>query len=332
VTVRAAVLAGVGSALPERAVDNVELAARLGVDTAWMESRTGIRARRIAAESESTTDLAVAAADRALAHAGGPAVSLVIVATTTPDRLCPATAPTVASRLGFAAAAFDVAAVCAGFIYALAAGAAFIEASLADGVLVIGADRFSAIVDPADVDTAPLFGDGAGAVVLRPGGPDDDGALHHFDLGSDGALADLIATAARTPAGSARAADPYLKMDGRATYRHAISRMTSSARAVLKSAGWSAGDVDHVVAHQANVRILKAVAQNLDVPFDRLAVNLERLGNTAAASIPLALDDLVGTGAVRPGQRVLLTAFGGGAAWGSAAFRWPRMTREVRST
>jgi 3-oxoacyl-[acyl-carrier-protein] synthase-3 len=309
---------------------NDDLAARLDTSDEWIHTRTGIRERRFVAAGIATVELATEAGRSALKSADHPEVDLVVLATTTPDRLCPASAPEVASRLGLVGiGAFDVSAVCTGFIYALATSAGLISAGVAERVLCIGAEAMSRIVNPSDRNTAVIFGDGAGALVLRAGDPDEPGALGPFDLGSDGDQADLIAVAAggsRQPlTGAHERDDCYMVMDGREVYRHAIPRMTASSLAVLKRAGWTAGDVDRFVGHQANVRILDAVANRLGIPEDRRVVNLDRVGNTAGASIPLALADATADGTIRPGHRVLLTAFGGGLTWGSTVLTWPNI-------
>jgi 3-oxoacyl-[acyl-carrier-protein] synthase-3 len=329
---RAAVLAGLGGWLPPRVVDNDELAARLDTTDEWIRARTGIARRHVVDPGMSTVGLATEAGARALKSAGLSDVGAVVLATTTPDRPCPASAPEVASRLGLGpVAAMDVGAVCAGFVYALATGAGLIATGAADDVLVIGADTFSTIVNPADRASAVIFGDGAGAVVLRAGSPDELGALGPFDLGSDGDHADLIMIPAggsrqRALGGSAPPEDHYFSMSGKATFRHAVSRMAGSARAVLDRAGWTLSDVDRLVGHQANARILTALGEQLCVPADRVVRNIDRVGNTAAASIPLALADAAATGELRAGHRVLLTSFGGGLAWGSTVLRWPALS------
>ena len=326
---RAAVLAGLGAVVPPGIVTNDELAQRLDTSHEWIHSRTGISARRVAAPGVATSDLAVEAGARALASAGVAGVDLVVLATATPDHPLPGTAPAVASRLGLeGVAAFDVAAVCSGFVYALSVGTGAIAAGIADRVLVIGAEVFTSIVDPDDRDTVPIFADGAGAVVLRAGDADEDGALLGFDLGSDGAHADLISVPGGGSAqrSGGRPVDPdstWFRMQGRAVYRHAVARMTESTRAVLKQAEWEVADVDALVGHQANARILAAVADGVGVARERAVVAIEHVGNTSAASIPLALVHAQTAGRLSPGHRVVLTAFGGGLTWGSAALTWP---------
>ncbi|MCU1612680.1 MAG: fabH [Frankiales bacterium] len=332
---RAAVLCGLGAVLPPRRVTNEELAARLDTTHEWIHSRTGISSRHVVGLGAATSDLATEAGRRALASAQGDvnSVDMVVLATATPDHPLPGTAPAVASRLGLTGVpAFDVAAVCSGFIYALAAGAGAISAQLADRVLVLGADVFSTIVDPDDRETAPIFGDGAGAVVLRAGDPAEDGALLGFQLGSDGTNAGLI----QVPGGGSRErsggrrvdpAEMHFSMQGRAVYRHAIARMSESTRAVLERVGWDVTDVDALVGHQANARILTAVADAVGVPRERAVIAIEHVGNTSAASIPLALTRAATTDGLSRGDRVVLTAFGGGLTWGSSALTWPDFSR-----
>ncbi|WP_406840591.1 beta-ketoacyl-ACP synthase III [Streptomyces sp. AHU1] len=329
---RTAVIRGIGAWVPPRIVTNDELAQELDTSDEWIRSRTGISRRHIADPGMATSDLAVEAGGRALKSASAASVDFVVVATSTPDRPCPATAPSVASRLGLGtAAAFDVGAVCTGFLYSLAVGAGLIAAGTAESVLVLGADTFSTILDPADRSTRAVFGDGAGGVVLAAGTPDEPGALGRFDLASDGEGSDLITVpsgGSRDPvrtgsSGVAGTADPYFRMEGRAVFRNAVERMAASALRVAGARGWDVGAVDLLVAHQANLRIMNAVADRMRLPRERCAVNVDRVGNTAAASIPLALVDAMDDGTLRPGHRVVLTAFGGGLTWGSCALRWP---------
>jgi 3-oxoacyl-[acyl-carrier-protein] synthase-3 len=328
----AAVLCGLGSYLPPRVVTNDDLASMLDTSDEWIRTRTGIRQRHVVEAGVATSDLAVEAGQRALKSAGLDTAGAVVLATATPDRRCPATAPEVASRLGLRqAAAFDLSAVCSGFIYALAAGAGLLAIGAADSVLVIGADAFSTILNPADRSTRAIFGDGAGAVVLRAGRAGELGALGPFTLGSDGDGADLITVPAggsRRPLRAAQDAgdDHYFQMAGQPVYRQAVARMVASSRDALRLAGWTVGQVDWLVCHQANQRILAAVAGRLGLPEDRCISNIDQVGNTAAASIPVALAAGAGSGRLQPGDRVLLTAFGGGLTWGSTLLRWPGVT------
>jgi 3-oxoacyl-[acyl-carrier-protein] synthase-3 len=332
---RAAVLAGLGGWLPPVVRTNEALCAHLDSSPEWIEKRTGIRQRHLVSRGMSTSDLAVHAGTRVLESLDDPRVDALVLATTSPDRLCPATAPEVAARLGCGMVpAFDVTAACSGFLYGLAASAGLIAAGVAERVLFVGADAFSTLVNPEDRTTAPIFGDGAGAVLLRSGTPGEPGAIGPFVLGSDGARGDLLAV----PAGGSRqrstnglghqvvpAGDWYLGMNGRAVFQHAVQRMTESARTVLDRAGWTPGDVDRFVGHQANVRILDVVAARLDIPTDRVVVNIDHVANTLAASVPLALTDAVTRGELRPGDRVLLSAFGAGFTWGATVLIWPSM-------
>lgn len=325
----AAVLCGLAGWVPPRVVTNEELAERLDTDDAWIRTRTGILRRHVIEPGQATSDLAVEAGRRALRHAGADSADVVIVTTTTPDHPCPATAPAVAARLGLAGvAAFDVGAVCTGFVYGLATAAGLITSGVARRVLLIGADTYSTIVDPLDRANAIIFGDGAGAVVLRAGHVDEPGAVGHFDLGSDGAHEDLITVAAggsrqRSAAGEVQPRDRHFAMRGNEVYRHAVLRMAESARAALDAADWRTGDVDHFVPHQANLRILHSVADDLGLPRQRCVANVDAVGNTGAASIPLALADAAARQTIRPGDRLLLTAFGGGLTWGSCLLTWP---------
>ncbi|MFJ8859547.1 beta-ketoacyl-ACP synthase III [Streptomyces sp. NPDC102451] len=334
---QAVALVGLGSYLPPQRITNEALCERLDTTDEWITSRTGIRSRHWAGPGVATGDLAVEAGHRALKSAGlaaGPdAVDLVVLATTTPDHPCPATAPDVASRLGLGPVpAYDIAAVCSGFLYALAAASAHITAGLARRALVIGAETYSTILDPADRTTNVIFGDGAGAVVLSAApGDDEDGLLLGMDLGSDGAGRDLITIPAggsrqRATPGTAVDDDRYFTMHGKQVFTQAVNRMTESSQTVLDQLGWEADQVDWLVGHQANVRILNAVARGLGIPPERAVINLDRVGNTSAASIPLALADAASNGSLVSGARVLLTAFGGGLTWGAVALTWPDIT------
>ena len=330
-----AIICGIGYWLPARVVSNAELCARLDTSEDWIVSRTGISRRRRVQPGEATSDLAVEAGKAALKSAGGGPADAVVLATTTPDYRCPATAPEVASRLGLGGvAAFDVSAVCSGFLYGLATAAGFIAAGMADRVLLIAAEAFSTLLNPDDRTTQPIFGDGAGAVVLRRGQADEPGALGPFVLGSDGDRSELImvkAGGSRQPAGEpvaepvADRASQYFQMRGRDVYREAVSRMSAAATAALTAAGWQLGDVDHLVAHQANARINTTLAATLGLPREVVAENIGEVGNTAAASIPVLLGQAALSGTLKPGQRLLLVAFGGGLTWGATTLTWPQL-------
>lgn len=328
---RAAVLCGLGAWVPPDLVTNEALTAAFDISDEWIRKRTGILRRHVASQGVATSDLATEAGARALKSAGLENVDALILATTTPDHLCPATAPEVAARLGLGTiAAFDIAAVCTGFIYALANGAGLISAGIADRVLVIGAEVFTSILGPRDAVNRAIFGDGAGAVVLRAGDADELGALGPFILGSDGRGADLITVPAggsRTPyrGGGLDEADRYFVMQGQSVFRQAVEKMASITTQVLELADWSIPEVNWLVCHQANRRILDALAARLRIPADRCLVDITEMGNTAAASIPLALTHGALSGDLRPGDGVVLTAFGGGLTWGATVLRWPEV-------
>ncbi|MEU3555599.1 beta-ketoacyl-ACP synthase III [Streptomyces fragilis] len=325
---RAAVITGIGSYVPPDVVTNEDLVARLDTTDEWIRTRTGIATRHVVAPGTSTSDLAVEAGQRALKSAGSAVADGVVLATTTPDQPCPATAPAVAARLGLRGVpAFDVSAVCSGFLYGLATAAGLIAGGVAERVLLIAAEAFTTLIDPQDRGTAVIFADGAGAVVLRAGDPDEPGAVGPLVLGSDGELSHLI----EVPAGGSRRrrAEPsapqeqYFRMHGRDTYRHAVEHMTRASREALSRAGAGPADVDRFAAHQANARILTAVADRLEIPPARRLSNIEHVGNTAGASLPLLLAESAAAGRLTAGHRVLLTAFGGGLAWGATTLEWP---------
>lgn len=327
----AAVLCGIGYWLPSTVVTNAELCARLDTSEDWIVSRTGISARRRVKPGEATSDLAVEAGIAALKSAGGMPVDAVVLATTTPDHPCPATAPAVASRLGLTGvAAFDVSAVCSGFLYGLATAGGLIAAGTADRVLLIAAEAFSTLLDPDDRTTLPIFGDGAGAVVLRRGRADEPGAIGPTVLGSDGDHSELILVAAGGSRQRSQGQVPdgkssYFQMRGREVYRHAIARMSAAASEALNAADWQLSDVDRLVAHQANARINAAVAASLGLRPDTVARNIAEVGNTAGASIPILLAQAAASGNLQPGHRTLLVAFGGGLTWGATTLTWPEL-------
>jgi 3-oxoacyl-[acyl-carrier-protein] synthase-3 len=331
VSERTAVLSGLGGWLPPVRVTNDDLARQLDTTDEWITSRTGIRQRFVVPPGLSTSGVAVEAGARALASAGTDRVDLLVLATSTPDHPCPATAPEVASRLGLGEIpAFDVAAVCTGFVYALATASSMITARVADSALVIGADTFSTILDPADRTTRAIFGDGAGAVVLRAGDRSERGALLGFDLASDGSQAELITVpgggSEYRSKGLVEPGDAYFTMQGRSVFRNAVTRMSESSRRLAERLDWPPASVDRLVAHQANIRILTAVGSELGLSEEQLVANLDRVGNTVAASIPLALAEAAHSGAVAPGHRVLLCGFGGGLTWGAAALEFPELS------
>jgi 3-oxoacyl-[acyl-carrier-protein] synthase-3 len=316
---------GLGTYLPDRVIDNDELSRTLDTSDAWIRSRTGIARRHVAAPDEATSDLAIVAARAALTEAGIAAGDLaaIVVATCTPDQLLPGSAPAVAAALRSGAPAFDLNAACSGFVYGLRVAGAM-AATGTGPVLLVGADTLTRIVDPSDRSTAILFGDGAAAVVLTA---DADAALGPFDLGSDGADPSLLwapASGSRRPPTPARVAagDHHLSMRGGDVYRHAVTRMVASAGAVLRAAAIDIDAVDLFVGHQANARILTAVASRLGLRDGVAHVTVAEHGNTSAASVPLALADAREAGRLHDGARVLLTAFGAGLTWGSVLLTW----------
>jgi 3-oxoacyl-[acyl-carrier-protein] synthase-3 len=338
---------GVGAALPSKVVANAEIEDRLGVERGWIESRTGVRERRVLAPGESLVDLAAQAADEALRAAGvRPAsIDLVVAATTSGPFLFPSLACLVHERLGLAAQpAFDVAAACAGFPHAISVADQAIRCGDHETVLVLGADRLSAACEPRDRVTAPLFGDGAGAVVLRseagPGAPGilacrlrALGAQWSILVLPSGAPAATIAHATGGGEGSAallepaagaagRAGDPWLRMQGAEVFRTAVEQLVALTREVLATAHVAAPEVDLLVPHQANLRIVRSMASQLGIDERRIAVNLDRCGNTSAASIPIALADALAAGRLAPGQIVAMNAVGGGITAGALVARW----------
>jgi 3-oxoacyl-[acyl-carrier-protein] synthase-3 len=319
-------IAGTGSFLPEQVITNDDLAV-LGYDADWIVQRSGIRARRHAPPDMATSDMAVAAAERCIESAGVPRdeIDLVLLATFTPDYLIPSTACTVQERLGLTCGAMDVSAACAGFLYALITGMQYIATGCSRAALVIGADTNSRVMNPKDKKTYPLFGDGAGAVLLRPG--EADQGLPAYTLGADGTGAQLLIRptgGTRRPATVERVAagEHFVRMDGRPVFKWAVRLVADTVRQVLSQADVTLAEVDLWLPHQANVRILDAVIQNLGIESERVVKHMDRYGNTSAASVPIALDESVSSGLVRRGQYLILSGFGAGLAWGTALMRW----------
>ncbi len=314
-------IAGTGSCLPPRRVSNVDLAAELanqGIETSddWIVERTGIRARHFVDAGTGASDLAVAAARNAMDAAGClPAdINLIILATSTPDMVFPSTACIVQQKLGIAGCpAFDVQAVCSGFVYALTVADAMIRTGTARRALVIGAEVFSRILDFKDRGTCVLFGDGAGAVVLEAS---DTPGLLATDLHADGRHVGILCVPG-TVSGGQVVGDPLLKMDGQAVFKLAVGLLESAARAVLTKAGRTEADIDWLVPHQANIRIMKSTARRLKLSMDKVIVTVDQHGNTSAASIPLALDVAVRSGRVKRGDTLMLEGVGGGFTWGA---------------
>jgi 3-oxoacyl-[acyl-carrier-protein] synthase-3 len=314
-------ITGTGSYLPEKVLTNRDLESIVETTDEWIVARTGIRERHIAAERESTSDLALHACRNALAAAGRAPqdVDLVIVGTSTPDMVFPSSACLLQGKLGVThGAAFDVQAVCSGFVYALATADLFIRSEQFHCALVVGAEVFSRILDWKDRATCVLFGDGAGAVVLEAS--ETPGILSSH-LHADGRHAAILNTPG-TVCGGNVLGDPTLKMDGAAVFKLAVRVLEENAREALAANGMAIGDIDAYIAHQANVRILSHVAKKLGIPDERCIVTVDRHANTSAASVPLALDVAVRDGRVRPGQTVLLQGVGGGFTWGSVLLRY----------
>ncbi|MEQ4618629.1 MAG: beta-ketoacyl-ACP synthase III [Corticimicrobacter sp.] len=325
VTMKYAQIAGTGSYLPPRVVSNDMLAEELasrGIETSdqWIVDRTGIRQRHIADRGVTTSALATEAARRALEDANVTAdeVDLIIVATSTPDFVFPSTACLVQGRLGsVGAAAFDVQAVCSGFVYALTTADSFIRAGRARCALVIGAEVFSSILDWSDRSTCVLFGDGAGAVVLRAA---DEPGIKAASLHADGSQMKILCAAGNVAYGQVTG-DPFLRMDGQAVFKQAVTVLEKSAREVCEEAGVALDQIDWMIPHQANLRILNMLARKLGVPMEQVVVTLDRHANTSAASVPLALDVARREGRILAGQHVLMQGVGGGFTWGSVLAR-----------
>lgn len=317
----------IGTYIPDQVVCNTQLEAQYGFEPGWIERRTGIKERRYAADDEGTSDLAVRAARKAIAQAGVSTsdIDLVLVGTFTPDYTCPSTACLVQQKLNLDAAAVDLQAACSGFMYALATGGQYVATGNSKLALVIGADINSRIVQPDDQRTAPLFGDGAGAVLMEAGNSDQ--GLLCYQLGADGAGGGMLD---RPVGGTSRPLTPelvasgqhYLKMDGRNVFKWAIQAVTETIELVLKKAQVDVDDVGLFVLHQANIRIIDHAMKVLGIPVEKVFNNLERIGNTSAASIPLALDEARQQGRIESGDLVLMCGFGAGLTWGTGLFRW----------
>ncbi|MCW2246124.1 3-oxoacyl-[acyl-carrier-protein] synthase-3 [Azospirillum fermentarium] len=318
-------IAGCGSYLPERAVSNVELAERVETSDDWIVQRTGIRSRHLAADGELTSDLAVHAARAALEHAGVDAGSIdcLILATTTPDNTFPSTATKVQAALGMTRGfAMDVQAVCAGFIYALSVADNFIRNGQARRALVIGAETFSRILDWEDRTTCVLFGDGAGAVVLEAvenEGTSADAGVLSTHLHSDGRFYDLLYV---NGGPSSTGTVGHVRMHGQEIFRHAVTKLSEVVDEALTANGLTPADIDWLVPHQANRRIIDGIGRKLKLAADKVVLTVDRHGNTSAASIPLALAEAVADGRIRRGDLVLMEAIGGGLTWGAALIRW----------
>jgi 3-oxoacyl-[acyl-carrier-protein] synthase-3 len=326
--VRGATIAGTGMYVPERILTNADLERMVETSDEWIRERTGIAERRIGAPDQASSDLALIASRRALEAAGlEPGdVDQIILATTTPDRLLPSCACTLQAKLGaHNAAAFDVFAACTGFIYGMGIARGVIGVGAADTVLLVGVEMLSRIVDYEDRNTCVLFGDGAGAAVIRPCAPGD--GILSVAIHSDGVLGDLLEVPA---GGSQRPASErtvherahFIKMRGRELFKVAVRGMEDSLRRALGDAGLTPADLELVIPHQANQRIIDATRERLGIPADKMILNIARYGNTSSASIPISLDEVVRAGRLKPGDAIGFVAFGGGATWGATVSRW----------
>jgi 3-oxoacyl-[acyl-carrier-protein] synthase III len=322
-------IAGTGSYVPEKVLTNADLAALVETSDEWIVTRTGIKERRIAAEGEFTSHMATKAAERALEQAGLSAadLQLIIVATITPDTLTPATACYVQQRLGAnRAVAFDISAACSGFLYGMKLAKRLISDGAFENALIIGAEKLSAFVNWQDRSTCVLFGDGAGAAVLRKANP-GEGSIIATEMGTDGNLTHLL----NIPGGGSACpitkdnADDHLAtlaMLGKEVFKHAVTRMKEAAELVIERAGLQPEDIACVIPHQANLRIIDAIADRLAVPKERVFVNLDKYGNTSAAAVAIALDEANRSGAFKRGDHIVLVVFGAGLTWAAAAVRW----------
>jgi 3-oxoacyl-[acyl-carrier-protein] synthase III len=325
---RGAVVVGTGSYHPERVLTNADFERMVDTSDEWIVTRTGIRERRVVSPGQATCDMAFAAAQRALEMAGMTAADLdqIIVATLTPDRFLPSASCTLQDMLGAKGAwAFDLNAACSGFVYGLPVGASLIAAGQAETVLVVGVETLSSVTDYQDRATCVLFGDGAGAVVLRP--CDRGHGVLATRQGSDGSQSEMLeipAGGSRRPASHATVDERghYIKMKGNELFKFAVRSMESVARQTLADAGADLEDLKFLIPHQANLRIINAIAERLKVKPEQLVVNLDRYGNTSSASIPISLDELVRSGRVKLGDLIAMVAFGGGVTWGAVLLEW----------
>ena len=322
-------IAGTGSYVPRKILTNDELSQIVDTSDEWIFTRTGISERRIAADDEFTSDLATSSAVRALKDAGMDSadVELIIVATLTPDKVFPNTASLVQNKINAPkAACFSIEAGCTGFVYGLEVAAGMVASGLYNNALVIGAEKLTSIVDWTDRTTCVLFGDGAGAVLITAC-PVEENSYLGSDLGSNGEQHDIL----HIPGGgcaaplSRKVLDEKLntlKMNGKEVFKHAVNGMAASAQKALEEAGLSIGDIDWVVAHQANVRIINAVGQKLNIPEEKVYINVDKYGNTSAASVPIAFDEMINKGMIKRGNKILFVAFGGGLTWGASVVKF----------
>jgi 3-oxoacyl-[acyl-carrier-protein] synthase-3 len=328
--IRGTTIIGTGMYVPDRVLTNHDLEQLVETSDEWIVERTGIRERRIAAANQASSDLALIASQRALEMAGVAAheIDQIVLATTTPDRILPSCACTLQRKLGATnAAAFDLFAACTGFVYGLGMARALIGSGVADTVLVVGVETLSRIVDYTDRNTCVLFGDGAGAVVLQA--CDAGVGLHAVDIHSDGELGEVLEIPAGISANPASdrtvaAHEHYIRMQGKKLFPFAVRSMEDATRRCAEQAGWAPDDIDLFIPHQANLRIIESVRERLGVAEDKVYVNIDRYGNTSSASIPIALDECVRAGRLKPGDKLAVAAFGGGATWGAATMTWTR--------
>lgn len=321
-------IVGTGSYLPERVLTNAELEKLVDTSDEWIFTRTGIRQRRIAAEGEAVSDMGAVAARRALESAGIQAtdVGLIIVATSTPDMAFPSSACLVQNLIGAKNAfCFDLEAACSGFLFAMETGRRFVEAGTVRNALIIGAEKFSCIVDWTDRDTCVLFGDGAGAVVLSSAGTGR--GIIETVMHSDGSLAESLkvedsGSRKRTVEAGGGLVKPHISMNGRDVFKHAVLSMAGAIEEVLRKSGVGLDEISWVVPHQANIRIITSVNEKLNIPMERCCLNLERVGNISAASVPVALDEAVRSGRVKRGQKILFVVAGAGFTWGASVLEW----------
>ena len=326
--IRGTTITGTGMYVPERVLTNADLARLVETSDEWIVERTGIRERRIAAPDQASSDLALFACQRALAMADvDPAdVDQIILATTTPDRILPSCACTLQQKLGAGgAAAYDMFAACTGFVFGTGIARGLIGAGVANTVLVVGVETLSRIVDYTDRNTCVLFGDGAGAAVLQACEPGE--GLHAVDMHSDGELGEVLEVPAgisRNPASdhTVAAREHFIRMQGKKLYPFAVRSMEEATRKCAELAGWSASELDLLIPHQANLRIIEAVRERLGLSEEKVYVNIARYGNTSSASIPIALDECVRGGRLKPGDKLGVAAFGGGATWGASTMTW----------
>ncbi|MBP8531930.1 beta-ketoacyl-ACP synthase III [Streptomyces sp. MK37H] len=323
-------LIGLGSWLPSRVITNADLSLSLDTSDEWIRTRIGIATRRMADRDTATSDMAVEAGSLAMKSAEAAHADAVVLATATPDHPVPSTAPVVAHRLGLPCVpAFDVGAGCSGFLYATTVAAGLIHSGTARTVLVIGAEKMSAITNPTDRTTAPIFGDGAGAVVLTAGRAEDAGTLGPVAWGSDGAHTEALCipdggSRHPSPGPTANANGRYVHMRGNEVFRHAVRRMSQVAKEAASATGWRPEDIDRLIVHQANARIGAAVANTLGIPPDRVPSNISHVANTSAASIPLLLTHAAAQGQLTAGNRVLMACFGAGFTWAASTLTWPK--------